>query len=208
MSVIRLPLGGKAGQDRVALIDEADAHLAAFRWYYDNHNGDVRRRTWPGNRSLRLHREVLGLTQGDGLEGDHINGDKLDNRRENLRITTRAQNAQNVAPQRGRSSKYRGVSLCTQTGRWRAYATIAGRRTYLGRFVDEKAADAAVRVFREQHMSYTNEAREALADSRLIEIAAGRARRERERSKPGGDPARRPPRPSRRDLAIAQRCAL
>ena len=48
-----------------------------------------------------LHREVLGLTPGDGLETDHRNGDRLDNRRSNLRVATRAQNAQNVPARSG-----------------------------------------------------------------------------------------------------------
>lgn len=49
-----------------------------------------------GKRSAYLHREILGLAHGDGIEGDHENGDTLDNRRTNLRRATRSQNAQAI----------------------------------------------------------------------------------------------------------------
>lgn len=48
-------------------------------------------------RIIAMHREILGLERGDGLYGDHINGDTLDNRKANLRPVD---NATNIASRR------------------------------------------------------------------------------------------------------------
>ena len=58
-------------------------------------NGD-----WSTARMIYLHREIMN--PDDGMVVDHINGDGLDNRRENLRIVTHQQNALNR--RRGRSA--------------------------------------------------------------------------------------------------------
>lgn len=59
---------------------------------------------------VTLHRFVIGCVPGDGKIVDHINGDGLDNRRENLRFVTKSQNAQNQrARSREASSVFRGV---------------------------------------------------------------------------------------------------
>ena len=71
-------------------------------------------------KQTSLHRMVMGLTRGDGKHVDHINGDKLDNRRCNLRIITHKQNMFNRRFKRVAKSGYRGVQK-TLSGRWRAY---------------------------------------------------------------------------------------
>ena len=59
------------------------------------------------SNTIRMHRVIMG--DPFGLEIDHKNHDGLDNRRENLRICTKAQNQQNANPQIGRRT--RGVSF-------------------------------------------------------------------------------------------------
>jgi len=70
-------------------------------------------------------------------EVDHRNGDGLDNRRENLRASTHAQNMMN-SPSRVGSSRFKGVSL--SRGRWRATIRDDYRTVHLGRFDTEKEA--------------------------------------------------------------------
>lgn len=104
-----------------------------------------------------LHREILGLKRTDSREADHINRDRLDNRRANLRVATRFQNRQNLASMGG-SSKHRGVSWDKRSGKWRAQAGLSGRKHFIGYFkTEQEAADAAAR-FREQNMPYSEEA--------------------------------------------------
>lgn len=146
--MIRIPLRARDGSVRAyALIDDEDAHLAAFAWRC---HGSYAARS-PG--TVLLHREVLGLVPGDGLQGDHINGDKLDCRRTNLRVGTQALNGQNIL----RTSRYRGVTF--EAGRWRARATLGGRNKHLGRFNTEQEAAVAAAAFRAQHMPFANEER-------------------------------------------------
>lgn len=94
--------------------------------------------------SEMLHRFVLSAPKG--LDVDHINGDTLDNRRENLRTATRSQNAINRhAKLPGKTSRFRGVSWDRHKGRWRAFVS----RLHIGYFASEDAAakayDEAVR---------------------------------------------------------------
>lgn len=68
-----------------------------------------------GQRCIYLHRLLMAPPKG--LVVDHINGDGMDNRRENLRVVTRAQNAQNRKTVRA-SSGVRNVYYRKRTGNW------------------------------------------------------------------------------------------
>lgn len=108
------------------------------------------------DQTVYLHRLILGLRPGDGLEGDHINRDKLDCRRSNLRVVTHAENMQNLAAiGRGGTSEHRGVSFDASRGRWRATCRIGRRQHAIGRFATEPEAVEAVVAFRREHMPFS-----------------------------------------------------
>ena len=69
-------------------------------------------------------------------EIDHINGDKLDNRRRNLRLCTHQQNAFNQKRRRTNTSGYIGVSYARGRGCFEAYIHHHGRKHHLGVFPD------------------------------------------------------------------------
>lgn len=95
--------------------------------------------------SLYMHRLLLGLEDGDPRFGDHIDGNRLNNRRSNLRIVTESVHMQNRANTGG--SQHRGVSRCTSTGRWRAGCNVAGVWTWFGTHdTEEEAAEAAAKA--------------------------------------------------------------
>lgn len=94
-------------------------------------------------RRIGMHRVVLGFICNDGKRGDHINGDTLDNRRQNLRPATPAQNVQNSCKRRTNTSGYTGVQFHPKTGKWTAKVTKDYTIHYLGLFkTKEQAADA------------------------------------------------------------------
>jgi hypothetical protein len=162
-----IPLRRRDGTIRAyALIDREDAHLAVYRWHFKTGYAvrDLRRGSY--RWAEYLHRLVLRLPSGDLRQGDHVNGDTLDNRRSNLRVVTRAQNMQNVSGVLA-SSRYRGVSWHRQRQKWQANATliIDGRKKqhYLGLFTSEEEAAAVASAFRAEHMPFTNEDRLGVA---------------------------------------------
>ena len=89
-----------------------------------------------------LAREVMGLRSFDGRMVDHVNHDKLDNTRANLRVCTNSQNQQN---RKGAASHNRtGLrGVCKGRDGFRACVGTCGKVRYLGTF---KTADEAARV--------------------------------------------------------------
>lgn len=146
-------------QGQFAAVDDSDFDwLSAWKWqaqYDPTTKGYYAARSEgpKGNRKrIIMHRQILGLTHGDGLQGDHINLDTLDNRRQNLRIATQSQNAKNHRKQRNNASGYKGVSWCSAAGMWMARCSVNGDRRYLGVFPDKESAYFAyVNAAKEHH---------------------------------------------------------
>jgi hypothetical protein len=125
-----------------AIIDASDTErVLPYRWFLSG--GYVRRtevRTGPGPRATILLARVI-LDAPSGTEVDHINQNKLDNRRANLRFATRRQNSRNRGPNANNTSGFKGVTWHKRTRRWHAQIGIGGRPYYVGSF--DTAEDAA-----------------------------------------------------------------
>jgi hypothetical protein len=93
---------------KVALVDDEDFdYLNQFNWYCTINNYACRSIRKSGRRIVRMHRVITNPP--DGFEVDHINMNKLDNRRENLRICNRSQNQSNRLAQKNSTTGYKGV---------------------------------------------------------------------------------------------------
>lgn len=137
--MIRVPL--TRGYE--AKIDKSFRLLAtAYRWHAIGRDGAVyaaRKQRVAGKLiTIYMHREIAEA--GAGQEVDHINGDRLDNRRSNLRLCSHRENGRNVRTPTHNRSGFRGVAV-RPNGRFDALIVIDGRQRYLGRF--KSAIEAA-----------------------------------------------------------------
>ena len=132
-----------------ALVDDADHEwLNRYKWYAKKSNKTyyaVRQQRVSKHKqaTVLMHREILGLKQGDPREGDHRNHNGLDNQRNNLRIADKAQNQQNRTERRNSYSKYKGVSWNKRDRKWQVYIGLGGKSKYVGYYEDEKEAARA-----------------------------------------------------------------
>lgn len=93
-------------------------------------------------KQVMMHRFIMDAP--NDMVVDHINGDRLDNRRENLRICTRSENQRNRrrAPVTN-STGYLGVSFASDRGMYVAQIHHLGQRYWLGQFSSAKEAAMA-----------------------------------------------------------------
>lgn len=124
-------------QGKFAKVDDEDfEELARYKWHYSDYGrtGYARRMNYK-KRPYLLRMHCVLLCVAPPLMVDHINGDGLDNRKENLRVVSKSQNMMNRSIQKNSSSGYKGVSKCL--GKWRAYIVVDRKQIHLGVF-DEK----------------------------------------------------------------------
>lgn len=131
---------------RQVFIDEADSKILSTHWLTIKQVGYVyvmqKQRAIPGSRNwILFHRLLLGAAKGQLV--DHANGNKLDNRRENLRVCTYSQNMANSKSRNGRT---KGVWFCPSSGRFHAYIKINYRRVFLGSYPTEPQAQEAYNI--------------------------------------------------------------
>jgi hypothetical protein len=109
------------------------------RTYYAYRKVKIARNRWTVQK---MHNAIMG--PGPGMEVDHINGNGLDNRRENLRVVTHQVNCQNQHIKK--SSRHLGVGWHKGSGKWRAYIRLKGRTRHIGLFQSEAEAATVYRV--------------------------------------------------------------
>lgn len=144
----------KLTQNKTALVDDADhIKLCQFKWYAAYISGK-----WYAARNIKVdgrYRMLLmhqAILPADGVIRDHKDGNGLNNQRDNLRICTYSENAQNSKSKSVfKTSPFKGVSWSRQKMKWRSEITVLGRRIFLGLHPLEidaaKAYDAAARIY-------------------------------------------------------------
>lgn len=128
---VKIPLGVGA-KDGYVLVDRKYEYLANDNWRKTFYGYAVRSK----DHQL-MHRIILNAQRGAVV--DHINGDKLDNRAENIRVCTQAQNMKNQKKKANRSG-FKGVTIAPN-GKYIARIVNDYKRIRIGTF--STAIDAA-----------------------------------------------------------------
>jgi Rieske Fe-S protein len=174
-----------SNSSEVALVDDDDYELAMkFSWYIDS-NGYVA-------AVVKLHSLVMPSPD----RTDHVNQNPLDNRRENLRHATRAQNRANTKTNRNNKSGFKGVSIRQDSGRknkFEASIRFDGSSKHLGCFPTAEEAG----------MAYDAAARKRWGEFACVNFPTGNERGARRTEVPHAKQSRNQKSPKQRKKASA-----
>lgn len=134
-----------------AIVDDEDFEwISQHKWFAFMGKG----RPYAGRGRgpmIRMHRAIVNPPAG--MVVDHINGDTLDNRRENLRACSAAQNTRNAKVYSTSTSGLKGA--VRHNGKWRGKVTFGGKSYHLGTFeTAEEAHEAYCIKAKELHGEY------------------------------------------------------
>lgn len=122
----------------VAIVDDEDfEELNKYKWTYNPHGGGYASRTdrsGAKQRTVLMHRVIIGAQKGQQV--DHINRNRLDNRKSNLRICSPGENARNASKRKdGKTSSFKGVYKRKE--KFTSHIQVNGKRQFLGYYKDE-----------------------------------------------------------------------
>lgn len=135
----------KLTQGKVAIVDDEDFdRLNKFKWYTIKRQNIyyAERAIWVAGKSKKHIMHQMILEPRPGYETDHIDGNGLNNQKENLRYATHQQNISNQRKHSRTSSRFKGVCWHKKAKKWMAHITKDGIFLYLGLFMGE--IDAAL----------------------------------------------------------------
>ena len=137
----------------IVLVDDEDYYfLNQYKWNLAK-PCYARTTLYNGNKKTIYMHSFIMNTPG-GMLTDHIDGNGLNNQKNNLRIVTKSQNNMNSKKGAGFTSKYKGVNWDKDCKKWRAHITLNKKKKHLGVFINEEEAaiaynEAAKKLFKE-----------------------------------------------------------
>jgi HNH endonuclease len=149
-------------QGKVALVDDEDFNqLNQWKWHVSRDGSGKKfyalRYAYITGKRVTVHMHRLIMNAKEKLEVDHIDGDGLNNQRNNLRLCTHAENVRNYQLPKHNKSGYKGVHWNKQQQKWRAAIKVNNKEITLGHFKNIMDA-VAVRdqKARELHGEFAN----------------------------------------------------
>lgn len=155
--------GEETAKTKVDLLDKD--FIIDYGWYM-NSNGYVVRQDKKEGKMYQLHRQIMGVTDKK-VYIDHINLDKTDNRRSNLRLCTPKENARNRGLDKRNKSGKVGVHFVKERGLWTATIRIDGKYTHLGFYeTKEEAIDVRIKAELKYYGEFSPLSKEGVIDGR------------------------------------------
>lgn len=153
----KIELSGTLGRGIFVLVDDCDFDfIRQWSWNICPKGYAIRTDRTNGKTTVYMHKsiaEIAGISI-KGLQVDHIDGDKLDNRRSNLRPATNQQNQANVGPQSNNTSGYKGVHFHKSSGKYVARIGVSYKRIQLGSYA---TAEEASKAYQDASLKYFGE---------------------------------------------------
>jgi len=141
LKIIQLP------HNKQVFIDDEDYQkISSYKWH--THTGGYAV-TKIKNKSFYMHRLIMNAQKG--IEIDHINSNKLDNQKKNLRIVSRSINMRNRFGHKDSSSQLLGVSFKKDKQKWQARIYVEGKHIHIGYFNNPLDAKLARIEFIKMH---------------------------------------------------------
>jgi len=122
--------------NQFAIVDNKDFEWLN-QWKWRTHSKGYAIRMTGGRKEAKtiyMHRLINNTPKG--LETDHINRNKLDNRKKNLRSVTGTQNKLNTGLWKNNQSGFKGVSLNKNNGEWKAQIQLNNKNIILGHYTN------------------------------------------------------------------------
>ena len=141
--IAEIVLYDKKGNERArAIIDTEDiALIKKYKWHVFKNKGRFYVETCNRKRGYFLSNVIMGHIANHKIVIDHKDGNTLDNRKSNFRVSTHEQNCYNRGPNKNNTSGYKGV--WKNNNRWQADIWAGGKKFYLGLFKTRKEAAEA-----------------------------------------------------------------
>lgn len=154
---MKLKLNSKSSNKLYTMIDEDDLEkISSYKWHLNICDKTKKYVSSTKNgKTFLMHRVILNAKKDEYI--DHINGNGLDNRKENLRICTNQQNSFNSRLRKNNTSGYKGVEKDKKTGKWRSYINF-NKKIHLGQYLTKKEAA----------LVYNNKAKELFGEFAFI----------------------------------------
>lgn len=136
----------KLTRGKYAIVDAEDFEwLSFYKWHYTNTGYAATRDRALRRGILHIHRFICPTNYRQEI--DHINHNKLDNRKANLRICSSSQNKYNRSVHRDSANGFKGVEKCNSfSNPWIARISVGKGRVYLGCFATKREAAKAYKI--------------------------------------------------------------
>jgi hypothetical protein len=144
-------------QGKVALVDDEDfEYLSQWKWFANRKCHIWYAKKWyrNGSHKTTVSMHVILMNTHGGKEVDHIDGNGLNNQKNNLRICTHQENTRNARLYKNSTSGFKGVTFFRKNNCWRARIQVNGIGYHLGLF---KSPIEAAKIYNKMATQYFGE---------------------------------------------------